>query len=102
MKEEKRELHLTGKSVEDFEGTAPELNCYLCKRQQKSESLYYEDNDVFTTPEFELSWYIVETELIRFHYLLCPECFILIDNFRDVVGDLILDKTNVPMKSNLN
>jgi hypothetical protein len=90
-KNTKRQIYLTGKTQETMNSN-PSLCCYICKREKGDDSVFIENSNVDVIPEIKLSWYIVGTATYELHYLLCLDCFLLIDNFRNEIGDVVEEK----------
>jgi hypothetical protein len=87
-KKTKRQIYLTGKTPKEMHSN-PRWCCYICKREEGDNSIYFEDGNTDVMPEIKLSWYAVELAQFELHYLLCLDCFLLMDNFRNTIEDVV-------------
>jgi hypothetical protein len=87
-KNPERKIYLTGKTPEKIRDN-PKWCCYICKREEGDDSAFFENGNVDVIPEMKLSWYVVKLARFELHYLLCIDCFLLMDNFRNTVEEAV-------------
>jgi hypothetical protein len=75
------EIFLTGYNSEDFVKkvkNGEKGGCYLCKRDEGEKSVYFNKEDLGLVP-VDIGVVSVKRKDIKFNFLLCQECMILIE-----------------------